>query len=266
MFLLVVVVVAALGGFVPAFVCRDLRVPARQLVLHAAVLRVHDLRGREPARAVIFLARRRGGELAGRDRVAPHRRRGAGARRSRDARRARAARCRRRTTRSRSSSHSCRSRSTPSTSPCWRGSPTARWTCSRRAGATGAGASRRRRSSSSRCTAPRCWCCRATTLGDDDLEVLQAFAGQVAIAVQQRELRADAERAEGLAEANELRTALLAAVSHDLRTPLSSIKASVTSLLQRDVDFTPDGDAASCSRPSTRAPTGSTTSSATCST
>ena len=45
---------------------------------------------------------------------------------------------------------------------------------------------------------------------------------------QQRELRADADRAAGLAEANELRTALLAAVSHDLRTPLSSIKASVS--------------------------------------
>ena len=57
--------------------------------------------------------------------------------------------------------------------------------------------------------------------------------------MQQRELRADADRAAGLAEANELRTALLAAVSHDLRTPLSSIKASVSSLLQRDVDFTP---------------------------
>jgi two-component system, OmpR family, sensor histidine kinase KdpD len=77
------------------------------------------------------------------------------------------------------------------------------------------------------------------TFGDDDREVLRAFAGQVAIAVQQRELRADADRAAGLAEANELRTALLAAVSHDLRTPLSSIKASVSSLLQRDVDFTP---------------------------
>jgi two-component system sensor histidine kinase KdpD len=76
-------------------------------------------------------------------------------------------------------------------------------------------------------------------LNDDDREVLRAFASQVVIAVQQRELRADAARAAGLAEANELRTALLAAVSHDLRTPLSSIKASATSLLQRDVDFTP---------------------------
>jgi two-component system sensor histidine kinase KdpD len=76
-------------------------------------------------------------------------------------------------------------------------------------------------------------------LGPEDLEILRAFAGQVTIAVQQRALRADAARVEGLQEANELRTALLAAVSHDLRTPLSSIKASVSSLLQRDVDFTP---------------------------
>jgi two-component system, OmpR family, sensor histidine kinase KdpD len=37
----------------------------------------------------------------------------------------------------------------------------------------------------------------------------------------------------------ELRTALLAAVSHDLRTPLASIKASVTSLLAHDVDWPP---------------------------
>ena len=82
---------------------------------------------------------------------------------------------------------------------------------------------------------------------------------QVAVAVERRRLRADAAAAAGLAEANELRTALLAAVSHDLRTPLASIKASVTSLLQRDVDWTADGDRASSSRRSTRRPTGSTT-------
>ena len=43
--------------------------------------------------------------------------------------------------------------------------------------------------------------------------------------------RAEAARAQSLAEADELRTALLQAVSHDLRTPLASIKASASSLL-----------------------------------
>ncbi len=38
----------------------------------------------------------------------------------------------------------------------------------------------------------------------------------------------------------ELRNALLAAVSHDLRTPLASIKASVTSLLAEDVEWPAD--------------------------
>jgi two-component system sensor histidine kinase KdpD len=38
----------------------------------------------------------------------------------------------------------------------------------------------------------------------------------------------------------ELRNALLAAVSHDLRTPLASIKASVTSLLADDVEWPPE--------------------------
>jgi two-component system sensor histidine kinase KdpD len=80
---------------------------------------------------------------------------------------------------------------------------------------------------------------RGASLRQEDLDVLRAFSGQLSIAVRQRELRADADRATTLAEANALRTALLAAVSHDLRTPLASIKASVSSLLQRDVDFTP---------------------------
>ncbi|HEX9466828.1 MAG TPA: sensor histidine kinase KdpD [Acidimicrobiia bacterium] len=75
---------------------------------------------------------------------------------------------------------------------------------------------------------------------EEDPDILRAFTGQVAMALEQRELREVSARAEGLEEANELRTALLAAVSHDLRTPLSSVKASVSSLLQRDVDFTPD--------------------------
>jgi two-component system sensor histidine kinase KdpD len=72
-------------------------------------------------------------------------------------------------------------------------------------------------------------------IDEEDLRMLRAFVGQLALAVERRRLRAEAAAAEGLAEANELRTALLAAVSHDLRTPLASIKAAVTSLLQPDV-------------------------------
>jgi two-component system, OmpR family, sensor histidine kinase KdpD len=76
-------------------------------------------------------------------------------------------------------------------------------------------------------------------LAAEDLALLQAFTGQLALALERRQLRAEAAVAAGLAEASDLRAALLAAVSHDLRTPLSSIKAAVTSLLQQDVDWTP---------------------------
>lgn len=48
--------------------------------------------------------------------------------------------------------------------------------------------------------------------------------------------RAEAE-ARILAEANRVRTALLAAVGHDLRTPLAAAKASVSSLLSSDVEL-----------------------------
>ena len=75
---------------------------------------------------------------------------------------------------------------------------------------------------------------------DRDLDIAHSFAAQVQVALERRRLQADAATAIGLAEGNALRTALLAAVSHDLRTPLASIKASVTSLLQSDVDWTPE--------------------------
>jgi two-component system sensor histidine kinase KdpD len=76
-------------------------------------------------------------------------------------------------------------------------------------------------------------------LAADDLALLQAFTSQLALALERRQLRAEAAVAAGLAETNDLRAALLAAVSHDLRTPLSSIKAAATSLLQQDVEWTP---------------------------
>ena len=78
------------------------------------------------------------------------------------------------------------------------------------------------------------------TASADDLRVLDAFATQVAAAAERDRLRAEAAKADDLAAANALRDSLLQAVSHDLRTPLASIKASISSLRQRDVDWPPD--------------------------
>jgi two-component system sensor histidine kinase KdpD len=72
-------------------------------------------------------------------------------------------------------------------------------------------------------------------LTGDDRRVLNAFVAQLAVALASRELRAEASAAVAVAEADELRTALLRAVSHDLRTPLASIKASVSTLLADDL-------------------------------
>lgn len=77
----------------------------------------------------------------------------------------------------------------------------------------------------------------AGALDGDDRGMLQAFTSQLAGAVERRFLRGEADRVETLAAADALRTAILRAVSHDLRTPLASVKASVTSLRQRDVDW-----------------------------
>ena len=76
-------------------------------------------------------------------------------------------------------------------------------------------------------------------LAAEDQRVLHAFAAQLSSALEQRQLRADAAASVVAAESDALRTALLRSVSHDLRTPLSSIKASVSSLLQDDVDWPP---------------------------
>ncbi|MGA5204085.1 ATP-binding protein [Streptomyces variegatus] len=71
----------------------------------------------------------------------------------------------------------------------------------------------------------------------EDRRVLAAFAAQAAVVLDRRRLREEAGLARTLAEGNRIRTALLAAVSHDLRTPLAGIKAAVTSLRSEDVEW-----------------------------
>ncbi|NEE08192.1 sensor histidine kinase KdpD [Streptomyces sp. SID7499] len=71
----------------------------------------------------------------------------------------------------------------------------------------------------------------------EDRRVLAAFAAQAAVVLDRSRLQEEADRARTLAEGNRIRTALLAAVSHDLRTPLAGIKAAVTSLRSEDVEW-----------------------------
>jgi two-component system sensor histidine kinase KdpD len=74
----------------------------------------------------------------------------------------------------------------------------------------------------------------------EDREILAAFAAQLATVLESAKLHAEAAEADSLARANQLRSALLAAVSHDLRTPLASIKAASSSLLSDQLAFGPD--------------------------
>ena len=74
----------------------------------------------------------------------------------------------------------------------------------------------------------------------EDRPLLQAFAREVVAAIELQDLEHAASQADALEAADQLRTAVLSAVSHDLRTPLAAIKASATSLLQEDVVWTAD--------------------------
>jgi two-component system sensor histidine kinase KdpD len=72
--------------------------------------------------------------------------------------------------------------------------------------------------------------------------VLEGIGAQAAAALDRDRLRTQAAQAEALGEANRVRTALLTAVSHDLRTPLASIKAAISSLRQDDVTWSAEDE------------------------
>ena len=83
-----------------------------------------------------------------------------------------------------------------------------------------------------------CLALRGRALPATDRRILGAFAAYAAAALEQQRLAAEAEAARPIAEADRMRTALLAAVSHDLRTPLASAKAAVSSLRSLDIQLT----------------------------
>ena len=74
---------------------------------------------------------------------------------------------------------------------------------------------------------------------DDERRLLDAFVLELASSIRIEELEAEVSEADDLERVNDLRLAILSAVSHDLRTPLAGIKASVTSLLDDEIDWPP---------------------------
>ncbi|MFD5593487.1 ATP-binding protein [Streptomyces griseorubiginosus] len=81
---------------------------------------------------------------------------------------------------------------------------------------------------------------RGRALSSSERRVLAAFAAHVGSAVERARLAEAAAQVEPVKAADRMRTALLRAVGHDLRTPLAAGWAAVTSLRSRDVEFSPE--------------------------
>lgn len=75
-------------------------------------------------------------------------------------------------------------------------------------------------------------------LSNDDRRVLATLADQLVVAADTERLEREAATAERLGEVDAVRTALLRAVSHDLRTPLATIKALVSGVLDPTATWT----------------------------
>ncbi|MBR7833867.1 DUF4118 domain-containing protein, partial [Actinospica durhamensis] len=80
---------------------------------------------------------------------------------------------------------------------------------------------------------------RGRVLGPANRHVLSAFTAQATAALERRRLAESAARAANLQAADKMRTALLAAVSHDLRTPLSAALAAVNTLADAELPLDP---------------------------
>jgi two-component system, OmpR family, sensor histidine kinase KdpD len=70
-----------------------------------------------------------------------------------------------------------------------------------------------------------------------EIALFTAFCDQIALAIDRFALQQQAIHAEALRESDQLKNALLGSVTHDLRTPLAAIQASVGSLLESDVTW-----------------------------
>jgi len=74
---------------------------------------------------------------------------------------------------------------------------------------------------------------KGARFSDEDRDMLVTFANDAAIAIERSQLREQALRSKLLEEVDRLRHALMGAVSHDLRTPLATIKVASSTLVNR---------------------------------
>ncbi len=81
---------------------------------------------------------------------------------------------------------------------------------------------------------------RGARFSDEDRDMLVTFANDAAIAIERAQLRDQAVRTSLLEEIDRLRHALMGAVSHDLRTPLATIKVASSTLAQRASQLSDD--------------------------
>jgi two-component system sensor histidine kinase KdpD len=77
-------------------------------------------------------------------------------------------------------------------------------------------------------------------LDTQDRTMVTAFVTRLAAGLRAQNIQHEAAALRAIAETDALRAGLLRAVSHDLRTPLATIEANVSSLLQSDVSWSPD--------------------------
>ncbi|HZQ48876.1 MAG TPA: DUF4118 domain-containing protein [Candidatus Dormibacteraeota bacterium] len=80
----------------------------------------------------------------------------------------------------------------------------------------------------------------AERITDEDVRMLAALVGLAGLLLDRRRAAAESERARGLEASDRLKAAVLSSLSHDLKTPLASLRAGLTALTSPRAGLTPD--------------------------
>jgi two-component system sensor histidine kinase KdpD len=79
-----------------------------------------------------------------------------------------------------------------------------------------------------------------TPFRDQPEQLLSAVASEAALALEREALALEAAHAQALREADEMKSALMASVSHDLKTPLAAITGAIASVMDKSVRWSQD--------------------------